>query len=291
MSLQSILFRLGAGANDRKRDKVIPFPAGVKTKCDISYGPYGKENRMDIYRPEAEGFYPIIVNVHGGGYVYGDKELYKRYCMDLARRGFVVVNPNYRLSPRWKFPAPLEDINNVMLWINRNDRHLNADVSKIFMVGDSAGAQLTSQYAAMLTNPAYMALFGLQRPDPGIQLTAVGLNCGMYDTKSIAAGERKGIHLDYMGRKLSADDPRVDVLGHITEHYPPAHITTACHDFLRPAAQPMADYLQSKGIRCTLDVYGTEEDKTIGHVFHINILTEEAISCNDQQCAYFKEYL
>lgn len=288
MSIQSILFRLGAGKSDRKRDSIIPFPTGVKQVCDISYGPYGKWNLLDVYYPDDAIAHPVIINVHGGGFVYGNKEIYKRYGMDLARRGFTVVNINYRLAPRWKFPTPLEDINNAMLWLTRESRWYHADIDQIFMVGDSAGAQLVSQYAAMLTNPRYMSLFGLQRPDPGIQLRAVGLNCGLYDMKTVATQHRKGLELDYLGRKISNGDPRLDVLSAVTAHFPPAHITTACHDFLRSAAQPMFDHLQSKGIDSQLDVYGTEEDESIGHVFHINILTPEAIQCNDDQCTFFR---
>lgn len=291
MSIDSILFNIGARKGDRKRDARIPFPAGVVEITDLSYGPHRKHNRMDIYYPEGADRCPIIVSVHGGGYVYGDKELYKRYCMDLARRGFAVVNFNYRLAPLWKFPAPLEDLNNVMLWLSRHAKQYHADNSSIFLVGDSAGAQLVSQYAAMLTNPDYMALFGLKRPIDRISIKAVGLNCGLYDMKTIAAGERKGIHLDYLGKTLSNDDPRLAVLENITSAFPPAHITTSCHDFLRECAQPMCDFLTGKGVEAVCKCYGTEEDRTIGHVFHVNIILEEAIRCNDDQCAFFREHI
>jgi acetyl esterase/lipase len=291
MSLQSILFRIGAGKSDRRRDSLIPLPSGITQHCNIPYGPHGKWNLLDIYHPEGAECCPVIINVHGGGFVYGSKEIYKRYCMDLARRGFTVVNINYRLAPRWKFPAPLEDINNALLWLNRQYRYYPADISRIFMVGDSAGGQLVSQYAAMLSNPDYMALFGLPRPDPGIHLRAVGLNCGLYDLKTVASGRRQGLELDYLGTKIPNDDPRLGVLEAITDRFPPAHVTTACHDFLRTAAQPMADLLASKGIPCRLDCYGSEEDSATGHVFHINILKPEAIRCNDDQCAFFRTYL
>ena len=288
MSLTSIMFNIGARKNDRRRDARIPYPAGVKQWTDISYGPHGKENLLDVYRPADGGKCPILVNVHGGGYVYGDKELYKRYCMDLARRGFAVVNFNYRLAPRWKFPAPLEDLNNVMHWISKDGQWFG-DTRKVFMVGDSAGAQLTSQYAAMLHNLEYMSHFHFSHP--GIFLKAIGLNCGMYDMKTVASGKRKGLQLDYLGKHIANDDPRLAVLEAIGSKYPPVHITTACHDFLRPAAQPMYDFLTEKGIPCRLDCYGTEEDASIGHVFHINIITDEAIRCNDAQCDFFRRYL
>lgn len=291
MSIQSILLRRGAGKSDRQRDSKIPFPVGVTQSCNISYGPHGKENLLDIYRPETAGIFPVIVNVHGGGYVYGSKEVYKRYCMDLARRGFVVVNINYRLAPKWKFPAPLEDIHNALIWLVEQGEDYQANTEKIFMVGDSAGAQLVSQYAAMLCNPGYIALFDLQKPDPGLRLQAIGLNCGMYDVKVMASGPRKGLSRDYLGRKLPADDPRLAVLEAIGANFPPVHITTACHDFLREAAAPMAEFLTAKGIDCRVDVYGSEGDTATGHVFHIDILKPEAKRCNDEQCAFFRQYL
>ena len=109
--------------------------------------------------------------------------------------------------------------------------------------------------------------------------------------KTIAAGERKGIHLDYLGKTLSSDDPRLAVLENITSAFPPAHITTSCHDFLRECAQPMCDFLTGKGVEAVCKCYGTEEDKTIGHVFHVNIILEEAIRCNDDQCAFFRGHM
>ena len=291
MSIQSFLFRRGAGKSDRKRDALIPLPQNVVEICNISYGAYGKSNLLDVYYPEGAALCPVIVNVHGGGFVYGTKEVYKRYCMDLARRGFTVVNINYRLAPRWKFPTPMEDLHDAFIWLVEQGDNYHADTDNIFMVGDSAGAQLASQYAAMVTNPEYMALFSMGMPNPGIQLRAVGLNCGLYDMKTVASQHRKGLELDYLGKKIPNDDPRLDVLGAITSAFPPAHITTACHDFLRPAAQPMYDHLTEKGIPCKLDVYGSEEDEATGHVFHVNILQPEASRCNDEQCAFFRQYL
>jgi hypothetical protein len=53
----------------------------------------------------------------------------------------------------------------------------------------------------------------------------------------------------------------------------------------------MYDFLTEKGIPCRLDCYGSEEDESIGHVFHINIITPTAIECNDTQCDFFRQYL
>ena len=106
MSLQSIMFNINASKSDKKRDAAIPLPSGVTEYRDIAYGHHGKENLLDVYIPEgAEGPLPTIVSIHGGGYVYGSKEIYRRYGMDMARRGFAFVNFNYRLAPKWRFPT------------------------------------------------------------------------------------------------------------------------------------------------------------------------------------------
>ena len=290
MSYHSFMFRLHAGHSDRRRDRAIDLPEGITECRNIAYSDYGKWGRLDVCYPDGtKAPLPTIVSIHGGAYVYGTKEVYRRYCMDLARRGFSVVNFSYRLAPEWKFPTPLEDTNAVMEWVCRNAATYHLDPKRMFIVGDSAGAQIASQYAAIATNPGYAAHFDFTVPD--ITIRAVGLNCGIYNASELAAGERKTIAKDYLGTQIPADDPRLMVLENITDRFPPAHITTACHDFLRPNAKPMAQFLTSKGIKTILKCYGRDSDKAIGHVFHVNISLPEATQCNDEQCAFFKDCL
>lgn len=290
MSLQALMFRYGAGRSDKRRDAAIPLPEGIVQCRNISYGSHGEANLLDVYYPEGtSGPLPTIVSIHGGGYVYGSKEIYRRYGMDLAKRGFAVVNFNYRLAPKWKFPTPLADTNAVLHWIVQNAVRYHLDPDRIFLVGDSAGAQLASQYAAIFTNPEYAALFRLKLPK--LRIRALGLNCGMYDmTAQAAQMPRKGLSLDYLGKDLPADDPRFRVTEAITSSYPPAFLTTACHDFLREWAQPMHQLLSDRGVESQWRCYGTEEDKTVGHVFHVNILLEDAVRCNDDTAAFFRQY-
>lgn len=290
MSIQAMLFRYNAGKSDQKRDAAIPLPAGVTECRNIAYGSHGDGNLLDVYYPEGTAVpLPTVVSIHGGGYVYGSKEIYRRYGMDMARRGFAFVNFNYRLAPKWKFPTPLFDTNAVMQWIVKNAHRYHLDPQRIFLVGDSAGAQLASQYAALWANPEYAALFPMKLPR--ITIRALGLNCGMYDLSANVAQPRKGIHLDYLGKKLHPTDPRFRVLESITASYPPAFITTSCHDFLRDCAQPMYAFLTEKGIEARWRCYGREDDETVGHVFHVNILLPEAVACNDDTAEFFRAHL
>ena len=290
MSLQALLFNFSASRSDRKRDAAIPLPAGVTECRNISYDQYGESSLLDVYYPEGtDGPLPTIVSIHGGGYVYGTKEIYRRYGMDMARRGFAFVNFNYRLAPKWKFPTPLADTNAVMHWICKNHARYHLDPQKIILVGDSAGGQLTSQYAAIWSNPEYAALFGWKLPP--IRICALGLNCGLYDAPKFASGRRSGLALDYLGKDIPTGDPRLQVLEAVTGNYPPAFITTACHDFLRDAAQPMYEFLESRGIPCAWKCYGTLQDTHVGHVFHVNIALPEATQCNDDAAEFFRKYV
>ena len=290
MSLESLLFNIGAKRSDKKRDAVIPLPTGITECRNISYGPHGQWNLLDVYYPDGTtDKLPTIVSIHGGGYVYGSKEIYRRYGMDMARRGFAFVNFNYRLAPKWKFPAPLADTNAVLRWVYMNAKRYHLDPERIILVGDSAGAQLASQYAAMHTDPEYASLFGLKQDK--VTIRALGLNCGVYDMAKHCAGKRRGLVLDYLGKDLPKDDPRLDVLGAVTSEFPPAFITTAHNDFLRDDAEPMFHYLSRKGIPCGWKCYGTPAQKDIGHVFHVNILKPEAVVCNDDAAAFFRRYI
>ena len=290
MSLQSLLFHLQAGKSDRKRDAAIPLPKGITECRNISYGPEGKWNLLDVYYPDGTSEpLPTIVSIHGGGYVYGSKEIYRRYGMDMARRGFAFVNFNYRLAPKWKFPTPLFDTNAVLEWVRVNAARYHLDPQRIILLGDSAGAQLTSQYAAIHTNPAYAELFNL---DPAkVHICAVGLNCGIYNMEPWLATPRKGLPLDYLGKALSPADPRLQVLDAVTDKYPPAFITTSCNDFLRENAEPMYNFLTAKAVPCAWKCYGTPERQEVGHVFHVNIALPEATECNDDSAAFFRRFV
>lgn len=290
MSLTGILFNISAARSDKKRDAAIALPEGVTEHRDISYGSHGKDNLLDVYYPEGTTKpLPTIVSIHGGGYVYGTKEIYRRYGMDMASRGFAFVNFNYRLAPKWKFPTPLADTGAVLEWVVKNQHRYHLDPDRIILVGDSAGAQLTSHYAAIHTNPDFAALFPIKMPK--VNIRAIGLFCGMYDIPAFARGQHKGLANDYLGRKFDMTDPRLNVLGAITENYPPAFVITSCCDFLREPARPMYEFLTAKGIDAEFHCYGTDEAKEVGHVFHVNIIHPEAVKCNDDAAAFFKKYV
>ena len=274
--------------NDDIRDAGLTTPEDIVRFDDIVYGEDPKWQSLDVYRPKAaEGkALPVIVSVHGGGWVYGDKERYQFYCMNLAQRGFAVVNFSYRLAPESKYPAPLEDTNAVFAWIMDNAEQYGFDREHIFAVGDSAGAHLLGLYSSICTNSEYAKEYAFQTPE-GFAPTAVALNCGAY----VITPERDELMREFLpGREPERECELVDVLSHITPAFPPAFCMTSNGDFLKEQAPVLAAKLMEQTVPFVYRFYG-DKDHELGHVFHCNIRTEHARLCNDEECDFFKRFL
>ena len=265
MSQASDTMRREWKINDAKRDAGLTTPDDIQRFDDIQYGPDPVENKLDVYRPKnAQGKIPVIVSVHGGGWVYGDKELYQFYGMTLAQRGFAVVNFTYRLAPEVKFPAPLEDTNNVISWMYENQEEYSLDMDHVFMVGDSAGGHLCGLYSAICTNPEYAVNYTFKVPN-GFVPQAVALNCGAYNPLSevgVLGGEQdQEIMEDFLPEKGSAKERAlVNVTDHVTEKFPPVYLMTCVGDFCRPQAPLLEATLKKNGVYYEFKTYGTEEN-------------------------------
>ncbi|MDY6398876.1 MAG: alpha/beta hydrolase [Treponema sp.] len=279
---------------DKKRDEKLTVPENMANLYDISYGPHGESNLLDIYKTsDVNQAQATIVNIHGGAWVYGSKEVYKFYCMSLALRGFTVVNINYRLAPENLFPSALEDINSAITFIEKHAGEYCIDKEKLVLVGDSAGAQLASHYAAIFTNPDFAKLYGFTIPN--VKIKAVGLNCGIYDPNTRLQNDLDDIFWAYIGQntdiKSKDFQQKIDVLSNITPDFPPAFVMSSHRDFLLPQAQLMYDLLKSKGIEAVIKIYGAPNRRDIGHVFHVNMNLPEAKLCNDDECNFFRKFV
>lgn len=289
MSVASRMFCKGAKRSDEKRDAGLTTPDDVVRYDDIRYGPDAAWNVLDVYRPKGvEGPLPVIVSVHGGGFVYGDKELYQFYCMSLAQQGFAVVNFTYRLAPKSKFPAPLEDTNLVFEWVLAHADEYGLDTSNVFAVGDSAGAQILGLYSCACTNPTYAACLPFATPR-GFWPKAVALNCGVYRVeKGGLLDSSTQLIADYLPRKGTSEEIwQVSVAEHVTPSFPPAFVMTCEGDFLAEQAPPFVGVLEEKGVPVEYRYYGDAEH-VLGHVFHCNIRSSWAQQCNAEECAFFK---
>ncbi|MBQ6334810.1 MAG: alpha/beta hydrolase [Erysipelotrichaceae bacterium] len=290
MSFVSWYIRRSFKKGDDKRDAGLTTPEDVKRYDDISYGNDHKFQVLDVYRPKAsEGKLPVIVSVHGGGWVYGDKERYQYYCLDLAQRGFAVVNFTYGLAPQYKYPTQLKDTNEVFNWLMKNKEEYGFDTDNIFAVGDSAGGHLLALYCTFLNNEDVARQYSFKKPE-GLKLKAVCLNCGVYEIKK---GENKlteTLMKDLLGKPDEEKFYKISPMNYVNDKFPLCIVMTAEGDFLKVQALPMADRINESGGSARYMCYG-DESEPLGHVFHLRIKESAAIACNDDQCAFFKEMM
>ena len=293
MHEMAMMIRTQFGEGDAIRDAGLTTPDDIERFDDIAYGPDHDWQMLDVYRPKvAELPLPVIVSVHGGGWVYGDKERYQWYCMNLAQRGFVVVNFTYRLAPEFQFPASMEDTCAVFSWTVDHIADYGGDAAHVFAVGDSAGGHMLGLFCNMCTNPAYAAKFDFA-PPAGFVPTAVALNCGAYQivVTDDPADLTSALMADYLpngGDERELD--LVNVMPHVTAGFPPAYLMTCDGDFLHDAAEPMAKLLRELEVTHELHVFGGIGEQ-LPHVFHCNMKSEDARRCNDDECRFFKRFL
>ncbi|MCC8136937.1 MAG: alpha/beta hydrolase [Clostridiales bacterium] len=294
MSQASDTVRREFKKGDDIRDAGLTTPENVQRFDDICYGEDAGWQVLDVYRPKEKAgeVLPVIISVHGGGWVYGDKERYQYYCMSLAQRGFAVVNFTYRLAPEFRFPASLEDTNLVVNWVLSHAEEYGMDAEHVFMVGDSAGAHGTGLYAAICTNPEYAAQFPFTVPE-GFRPTAIALNCGAYrmDEKAGMDGLTMALMEDLFEDGATEENlEKICVPNYITENYVPTYFMTCTGDFLKPQAPLLFNKIMECNVPCEFQFYG-DKDHELGHVFHCNMKLEIAAKCNDAQCEFFRKFL
>jgi len=136
----------------------------VKTQKNLAYVESSAldEQKLDVYSPaNLTGKAPVLIHIHGGGWRLGDKKMTDDHGEYFASQGIVFVTLNYRLSPKYKHPAHIEDCAAGVAWVIKNLDKLNGDKNRIYLSGHSAGAHL----AALLgTGEKYLGKHGL-KPD------------------------------------------------------------------------------------------------------------------------------
>ena len=295
MSLTSHIVRTLFTIGDLKRDLGWVPPTNVETVENLSYGSCDKWHLLDLYRPkDKEGKLPVLLNIHGGAWVYGDKKVYAPYCMYLAAQGFAVVNASYRLAPKHTFPAPLEDVGSIMEWVVTNANQYHLDPSNLFLVGDSAGAHLATAYTAIQLNREYAKAF------PGITVSqklvpkALVLNCGVFDMEGEV--KRRGTLLtpflkDILGEKPTVSSiKKMSPVRYITPDFPPVYLATSNGDFLRKHSHRLKEVLEQKKIDFVFKEYGNNK-KTQGHVFHLNLKNKVGQTCNQEQIKFVRKIM
>ncbi len=258
--------------SDAKRIASLVPPENITSLTDI---PYLNDNNphhlMNIHYPkDALTALPVIIDIHGGGWMYGDKDLNGIYCQYLASRGFIVITMSYRLVPEVTIKGQVRDIFASFKKIKTMLPSLPSDPDRIYLTGDSAGGQLAAYAAAISQNNMLADGFGVKNVFNFEKLIL---------TSPVAYANEKGpvglYNRMMWGQKPSFSPlPKTgldisDLLDRV-EAYPDTLLITSSGDFVaRKQTHRLHDDLTARGFSSTILDYPPQNGKPLMHVFAI----------------------
>ncbi|WP_311480191.1 alpha/beta hydrolase [uncultured Anaerococcus sp.] len=254
--------------NDRKRLAHASYSTdGVEIVSDLCYKNDGDfYHDFDIYYSKSTGNYlPTIINVHGGGLVYGTKEICKQACVYMAKFGFNVVNINYRLLPDVTLKDQIKDVLDGIAYIYDNAYKLNLNPEKIFLTSDSAGSFLTLGAYALMKDENFREIFDIKAKYIAISgMALISPMIGLLKSGSLSLindPARRGLN----EKQIPFTDDILKALAIL----PPTIITTSEEDFIRDQALSVKNFLDERNIKNIFLDFKKTSAHPLGHGFAI----------------------
>lgn len=214
---------------------------GMRIRTNVEYGTVYPNSFLDIWYPAADVNVkrPTIIYLHGGGFFMGSKDwgdplagggsqgALNEPIEAMAKAGFNVVNLDYALAPAYRYPTPLIQLNQAIQHLQIHSDEYGLDMTRVFIMGGSAGAQLSAQYGVLLSDTGYAKDLAIE---PAIAPTQVrGLVLFSPPLRVSGFGWRMNTMMwAYLGTKdlENSDQAReMDILAHISASYPATYIT------------------------------------------------------------------
>lgn len=281
---------------DKKNHESQTPPENVKEIADIPYVDDGNHYHMlDVMYPSnvKEGDkLPVIIDIHGGGWMYADKDLNDYYCMSLADRGYVVFNVSYRLVPDVTVNEQIQDCALALKWISDHMADYPCDPSNIMLTGDSAGGQLSAYSTVIMQSPELQKTF--DTVNPNMDITALVLTSPvafMKDGGAFSIYTKLLWGKDYK-TKATYDYMDLDKIIDYAKDMPPVYLITSSGDSLAHDQTVRAyELFKEKGIKCELADYDKQafgEDKP--HVYSVlNPFDEAGKTTIDSAIDFYKQ--
>lgn len=259
---------------------------------DIPYVNDGEKGHfLDVYYPQnTNEKLPVIIDIHGGGFIYGDKKLNKSFCFHLAKRGFIVFNINYRLALNdTKVSGQIQDVMKAINWISNNIENYPADKEQTFVVGDSAGGVLAVMAVLITQNERLQKIFNTVKTE--INFKAISIICGMmdFDKEELKYWGMRSICFD-RGYK-SQEYYKNMIFNSIPEmkDLPPVFLTTSEEDELCNMTLNFEKTLKKYNVKYQLKYHQKSNGKRLGHIFSIQYPEyEESKELLDEMIQFFQ---
>ena len=261
-------FNLTTGLQQKIMDRYAPKNIQVQhdivyaTQPNLSFDLYQDSQLQDLAAR------PTIVWIHGGGWIAGSKAHARGYFKLLASQGFNVIAVQYQFAPHATYPTQLQQIDQALNYITQHAEKYQLNPQQLYLAGDSAGANLASHYAALLSNPTFAQQSNLQPTIHRKQLKGLILHCGIYDLKAFVETAPDEMNIVEWGvynlvqaytgdRKQDSEFLKnISPIQHLTANYPAVFISGGNKDFLTETqSMPMLHALQQQQIPVTTAFY------------------------------------
>jgi acetyl esterase/lipase len=256
----------------------------------------GHDTLMDIYRPKvASDLLPVIVWIHGGGFIGGKKENTRAYGMTLASHGYMVANINFDLAPRQKYPGQIIQVNQALEYLRKNSMEHGGDINRLFLGSNSAGSQIASELAALISDKEFAASIGIQPAIAREQLKGLLLYDGFYNIKALRKISSPVVNLylwSYTGQRDYESYNRISELSaveHITPEYPSVFLTVGDADPLEPQSLELKDVLEKNGVEVEAVLF-TDTGAGLGHDYMMDLDTEAAQGTLDRAVDFLQRH-
>lgn len=259
-------------------------PRGVVAVIDERYDAH-PDALLDVYvPPEADAAggarLATVVWTHGGAFVGGSKDEIGGYLRMIAAAGFTVVGVRYSLAPEARHPTPARQVTAALAHLQANADRLHVDPARLVLAGDSAGAHIGAQLAALTTTPGYADELDIAPTITPQQLRGLVLCCGIYDMSlldpdsplrdfTLATGWAYSGRRDYRNDRHFVST--TTIANHVTSAWPPTFITAGNADPLLPQSVALAETLSAAGVAPDTLLYPSDHRPPLGHEYQFDL--------------------
>lgn len=283
--------RVAFAAGDKARAELWHTPDGVDVVEDIPYIDDGvRGHLLDLYLPHdavlrGGNKLPVYVDIHGGGFCYGYKELNRNFCTHLAAKGFAVFSLNYRPAPQTDFAGQLADVAAGYSWIRRHMGDYPIASDGVFVTGDSAGGTLALYSTAVEKSADFARQMGVEQsglPIKGCALVSGAFDLAQYLPFVVAGADgttavpRDPVStVEFIAPRFFAALAGVDpAFTHLDPFVagvdlPPIYLCTSSDDFIEYETLELAVQLSRHGRDFELHDWKTGKAEMLGHVFPV----------------------
>ncbi len=226
---------------------------------------------LDVYYPTGtspDDALPVVIDIHGGGWMYATKDLNEYYCRAIADRGYTVFSISYRLVPDVTVNEQLQDVMRALEWIGENMNSYPCDTESIMLTGDSAGGMLSAYATVLLQSEELRDVFGVC--DAEMHIDALVLTSPVAYMKD----GMLSLYTKLLWGSDYKDKPTYSYMNfdEIVDYadMPPTYLITSSGDSLAHDQTVKAfELLLSKGVSATLKDYEKFNGESLPHVFSV----------------------